>query len=196
MKLLSKILYIIIFLLANTSVLLSQRSFNIKILPFNTPLYGEYAPVFYKNGLTFCSNRKNEVFSVTTTQTNEYLTDLYMVKYKDEKKWEEVKLFSKEITGKSVAGPMAISKDGNTLYFTKSKGIINRSEIDTSKDNFFGIFIADRDSTRWINIRPFEHTPDSFNCGYPFLSNDGKTLFFSSNMPGGYGRYDIAAACI
>ncbi len=192
MKLHSRIFYIvIIFLHASTGIISGQRSFNIKKLPFNTPLYGEYAPVYVKNGLAFCSNRKNEVFAVTTTQNNEYLTDLYMVKYKNEKRWEEVKLFSRELTSKSVAGPIALSKNGKTLYFTKTKGIINRADIDTTKDNFFGIFIADRDSSRWINIRPFEHNPDSFNCGYPFLSEDGKTLFFSTNMPGGYGRYDI-----
>ncbi len=192
MKLLSKILYTsIIILLITTTALPGQRSYNIRKLPFNTPLYGEYAPMFYKNGLAFCSNRRNEVFTVTTTQNNEYLTDLYMVKYKDENKWEEAKLFSREITSKSVAGPIAFSKDMKTLYFTKTKGIIDRAQIDTSKENFFGIFIATLDSSRWINIRPFEHNPDSFNCGYPFLSDDGKTLFFSSNMPGGFGRYDI-----
>jgi hypothetical protein len=192
MKLLFKILFAsIIFLIITSTDILCQRSYNIRKLPFNTPLYGEYAPVFYKNGIAFCSNRRNEVFTVTTTQNNEYLTDLYMVKSKSVKKWEEAKLFSKEITSNSVAGPMSISKDGNTLYFTKTKGIINRTEIDTSKENFFGIFIADWDGTKWINIRPFEHNPDSFNCGYPFMSKDETTLYFSSNKPGGYGRYDI-----
>ena len=188
----SKILYLwIIILLVNITALTGQRSYNIRKLPFNTPIYGEYAPMFYKNGLAFCSNRRNEVFTVTTTQNNEYLTDLYFVKYKDKKRWDDARLFSREITSKAVAGPLAFSKDMKTLYFTKTKGIIDRTQVDTSKENFYGIFIATLDSNRWINVRPFEHNPDSFNCGYPYISDDGKTLFFSSNMPGGYGRYDI-----
>lgn len=191
MGLTSKIYFFILLLLFNNlSVLKSQRSYNIKKLPFNTTLYSEYAPAFLNGSLIFCSNRKKEVISVTTNQNNEYLIDLYLVNPKGENKWEEAKLFSKELTGKSVAGPMTLNREGTTLYFTKTKNIINRSDVDTSK-NYFGIFIADLDSTTWGNIRPWEHNPDTFNCGYPFLSNDGKILFFSSNMPGGYGRYDI-----
>ncbi len=188
-----KISVIILFTLTcYLSDLRSQRSFQINKLPFNTAEYAEYAPSYYKNGLAFCSNRKTEVFTATTTQTDEYLLNLYWAEPKAGKKWEEAKLFSRELTSRLVAGPMTVDSAETTLFFTRTRNIIRRTAEDTTEENFFGIYLADLSATReWINIRPWEHNPDSFHCGYPFLSKDGRILFFSSNKPGGYGRYDI-----
>jgi len=179
-------------IIGNLYVSEGQRYMQIERLPFNTDIYAEYGPMFYKNGLVFCSNRKTEVFTVTTTQDDEYLLNLYEVESRKEGRWEETKLFSKELTSKLVAGPLTFNKSGDRIYFTRTKNIIKRTETDTIEKNVFGIYIADLiDSTIWGNVRSWNYNPDSFNCGYPFLSDDGKTLFFSSNRPGGYGRYDI-----
>lgn len=183
---------ILIILINNSFVIKGQRSFQIKKLPFNTPVYAEYAPSFYKDGIVFCSNRKTEVLTVTTTQTGEYLLNLYWVKPKSNNRWEDAKLFSRELTSRLVAGPMTMDSTETTLFFTRTRDVIKRSPDDTTTENFFGIFLADfSEETEWTNIRPWEHNPDSFHCGYPCLSSDGKVLFFSSNKPGGNGRYDI-----
>jgi hypothetical protein len=185
-------LLIIFILINNLHVSVSQRYMQINKLPFNTNIYAEYGPMFYKNGLVFCSNRKTEVFTVTTTQNDEFLLNLYQVESKKDDKWDEARLFSKELTSKLVAGPLTFNKAGNRIYFTRTKNVIKRTETDTIEKNYFGIYIADLiDSSVWGNVRPWPYNPDSFHCGYPFLSDDEKTLFFSSNKPGGYGRYDI-----
>ena len=188
-----KISLLAVFLLiSNLSVLKSQRYMQINKLPFNSNIYAEYGPMFYKNGLVFCSNRKTEVFAVTTTQDDEFLLNLYQVESRKEDKWDEAKLFSKELTSKLVAGPLTFNNTGDRIFFTRTKNIIKKTETDTVEKNFFGIYTAElNDSTVWGDVRPWDHNPDSFHCGYPFLSDDGKVLFFSSNKPGGYGRYDI-----
>lgn len=193
MKYILKIPVIILAILFNNSfVSEGQRSFQIRRLPFNTPEYAEYAPSYYKNGIAFCSNRKTEVFTVTTTQDDEYLLNLYCVEPRTEKKWEDPRLFSRELTSRLVAGPMTVDSTETTLFFTRTRNIIRRTAEDTTEENFFGIFLADySESEEWTNIRPWEYNPDSFHCGYPSLSKDEKVLFFSSNKPGGYGRYDI-----
>jgi hypothetical protein len=188
-----KISAIILFILVNDLfVLKSQRSFQIRKLPFNTDEYAEYAPSYYRDGIVFCSNRKTEVLTVTTTQTGEYLLNLYWVKPRTERKWEEAKLFSRELTSRLVAGPMTVDSTETTLFFTRTRNVIRRTAEDTTEENFFGIYLADfSENEEWTDIRPWKYNPDSFHCGYPFLSKDEKVLFFSSNKPGGYGRYDI-----
>ncbi|MEP5070819.1 MAG: hypothetical protein ABJQ96_09135, partial [Crocinitomicaceae bacterium] len=45
--------------------------------------------------------------------------------------------------------------------------------------------------TAWKNIIPFQHNNRKYSVGHPTLSNDGKILIFSSDMPGGNGKTDL-----
>jgi len=43
----------------------------------------------------------------------------------------------------------------------------------------------------WGDPVPFKYNSPEYSVGHPSLTADGKTLFFSSNMPGGFGGADI-----
>jgi outer membrane protein OmpA-like peptidoglycan-associated protein len=45
--------------------------------------------------------------------------------------------------------------------------------------------------SEWLNIREFTFNSADYACGHPTLSPDGKTLYFTSDMPGGFGGADI-----
>ncbi|MBM3419755.1 MAG: hypothetical protein FJY11_01330, partial [Bacteroidetes bacterium] len=78
----------------------------------------------------------------------------------------------------------------NTVYFTRN---IEQGRNARKKNtrNLQGIFLADRSGDDWINIRPFEYNNPDYSVGHPAISNDGRFLFFSSDMPGGKGKSDI-----
>ena len=42
-----------------------------------------------------------------------------------------------------------------------------------------------------VNELPFSINQGLANFGYPYLSNDGNALYFSSDMEGGYGGMDL-----
>jgi peptidoglycan-associated lipoprotein len=44
---------------------------------------------------------------------------------------------------------------------------------------------------KWTNIQPLPFCSDTFSCEHPALSMDGKKLYFSSDMPGTLGSFDI-----
>jgi chitodextrinase len=44
---------------------------------------------------------------------------------------------------------------------------------------------------QWTNLSQFRFNNTAYNTGYPYLTDDGKKLFFCSNAPGGFGGYDI-----
>ncbi len=43
----------------------------------------------------------------------------------------------------------------------------------------------------WVDEFDFPYNSDTYSVGYPFLTPDGQTLYFASNMDGGYGGFDM-----
>ncbi len=78
-----------------------------------------------------------------------------------------------------------ISHDNRKLYFTSNRKSTTIGKLD--------IYVSERDSTGdWgsaVNLGPVINTPE--NEETPFLSNDDKTLYFSSRGHFNMGGYDI-----
>jgi outer membrane protein OmpA-like peptidoglycan-associated protein len=45
--------------------------------------------------------------------------------------------------------------------------------------------------SEWLNVQEFTYNSADYACGHPTLSPDGKTLYFTSDMPGGFGGADL-----
>jgi outer membrane protein OmpA-like peptidoglycan-associated protein len=50
---------------------------------------------------------------------------------------------------------------------------------------------ADFDERRWVEAAPLPFNSPDYSTMHPALSDDGETLYFSSDMPGGYGSFDL-----
>ncbi len=53
------------------------------------------------------------------------------------------------------------------------------------------IFKAQRVGDQWTNVEEVGVCPKYASALHPAISQDGKRLFFASDMPGTYGKYDI-----
>ncbi|CAM1358890.1 OmpA family protein [Tenacibaculum xiamenense] len=80
-----------------------------------------------------------------------------------------------------------ISKDGSTMYFTR-----DNASGDVEKTAKLKIYKAKKqyDDT-WGGIEELPFNNDDYSIGHPSLSADGRTLYFVSDMPGGYGETDL-----
>jgi hypothetical protein len=183
------ILIVAFLLLAGYSVY-SQDYFELKRLSFNTQSK-ELAPTFYKNGLVFCSDKRNDfLFSYTDLDDNP-LTNLYYAEQKKPGKFENPQLFSKNLTTFLFEGPASFSKDGKTVYFTRTNDVSVSFRNRQREDTTFGIFRAEIADGEWTNITPFRYNRTDCNVGHPNLSADGTQLYFCMDDPEGYGGYDI-----
>ena len=91
-------------------------------------------------------------------------------------------------------GPAAISADGSTIYYSSES--FNQSEYqkDKSKHLKYGkryLYKATKEGDKWVNIQPLPFNNKDYSIRNPSISKDGKTLYFSSDMPGGIGKEDI-----
>ena len=100
----------------------------------------------------------------------------------------------KELNSPFHDGPMTLSNDGNTMYFARDGHSEKQFEINKNnktKVGQQGLFKATKIDGKWTQIEALTFNSTSYSVTSPSLSKDGKTLFFASNMPGGFGESDI-----
>ena len=82
-------------------------------------------------------------------------------------------------------GITSFTPDGMTMYLTKAR---REPNAPTGVE----IYTSQRSDAKWSAPVKFEITADTLsNYGHPAVSPDGRWLYFSSDMPGGSGGYDI-----
>lgn len=116
-------------------------------------------------------------------KNDEYDGNLYVTRLRDGI-WSPVEKLNDNINTKFWESYACVSRDGKTLFFTSNrKGTIG----------YLDIYKSERDSTGdWgpaVNLGPKINTP--YNEDSPYISDDGKTLFFSSYGHLSMGGYDI-----
>ncbi|MFK5972487.1 MAG: cell envelope biogenesis protein OmpA [Flavobacteriaceae bacterium] len=92
--------------------------------------------------------------------------------------------------------PIALTADGNTAYFSKAVYLKPKVGVFSKKELVHKIYKADKINGQWKNIRQIALCPKHYSSLHPTVSNDGKRLFFASNMPGTFGEYDIYTSTI
>ncbi|WP_053976624.1 OmpA family protein [Mangrovimonas xylaniphaga] len=91
-------------------------------------------------------------------------------------------------------GPITLSADGNTMIFARdglSTGNYKKVKKNNVKVGQQGLYSATKQDGKWGNIQALPFNSTEYSVSHPSLSADGQTLYFASNMPGGFGDTDI-----
>jgi hypothetical protein len=188
-----KYILILVFILPVLTLQLKAQQpsvYSIKRMSFNISGFNNISPVIVNDGIIFCSDRRFSGIEDRTGFDGRRLYNIYKAEKKDTSAYRKPKVIKSDRSNKFNNGPLCISPDGKTVYFT--------SEVETGKmadnknfKNHSGIFIADLSENQLQSIRPFKYNDIQFDIGQPSISKDGKHLFFASDMPGGLGGSDI-----
>ncbi len=87
--------------------------------------------------------------------------------------------------------PAAITASGKIAYYSKAVYVKPTYGIFSKKELVHKIFRVEKVNGQWKNSTELKLAPKSYSTIHPTISDDGKRLFFASNMPGTYGKYDI-----
>lgn len=93
-------------------------------------------------------------------------------------------------------GPVTGNKAGDVLFITRTypgkKGELSRENKRSYKTNTLELFIQKKVNGEWQQAEAFPYNKvQEYSVGHAALSTDEKTLYFVSDMPGGYGGTDI-----
>lgn len=159
-------------------------------LIINSP-NADFSPVLYNNGMVFASARETkQLVERKHSWTNQPFLNLYYSQGKGNT-FLEAHPFAQDVQIKYNDGPVCFSKAGDEIFITRNNVV--KSKVYTSEDEVvkLKIYHAKMENTLWKDLKPFKYNNDNFNCAHPYLSPDGKRLFFASDMPGGKGGMDL-----
>jgi outer membrane protein OmpA-like peptidoglycan-associated protein/tetratricopeptide (TPR) repeat protein len=169
-------------------------AFEVRNLVSVNTKWSEFGPVFYKDGIVFTSDRQEKNIEKTAGWTNSNYLDMYLAKKKDADNafsdMRDATPFSTNINQTYHDGPATFTKDYKTIYLTRTYNDPTKAQ-DNIKSHLLKIFYAKAEGNGWGEERPFFLNNEQYSVTHPSLSPDGKTLYFSSDMPGGSGASDI-----
>lgn len=150
-----------------------------------------FAGIPYRGGLLFAGEKEFSIKNGSPWNNGSYL-DLYQTRSLTEVTWTTATALQGTVNGNYHEGPIAITADGRTMYFTRSHYVQHKLLKNDRNTSNLMLFRATLDSTgSWGDLHAFAYNSDQWSTGHPALSADGKTLYFASDRPGGSGGSDI-----
>jgi outer membrane protein OmpA-like peptidoglycan-associated protein len=185
-----KLVLVIMIGLFSQIILGQSETYTIKKASFCSKKYDEFSPVYFKNGIVFCSNR-NSGLSNRSTSENKGLFKIYYIDTTGKADWESTSLFSKNLTTILNDGPVTFSRFRDTIYYSRNQDISSKLSDISSARNKLGIYSSVMIDGQWTKIRELRINNEWYNVTTPCISPDGKKLYFASDKPGGFGGSDL-----
>jgi peptidoglycan-associated lipoprotein len=164
-------------------------SINYIVQPVNIPAAGPvYAPRLYNGGLIFSSPSGDGAIDPYTKMT---YTNLYTTK-REGASWGAPQGVI-GVNSDYHDAVATVSPSGNTMVFTRSytleSGSIAVNENKVSTTQLYTSRKAADGTWEKPSVLPF--SDNKYMFAHPTFASDGTTLYFASDMPGGFGGMDI-----
>lgn len=148
----------------------------------------EVGATFFKNKFIIVSNKKRRHAQTTLNESSKkYNNNTYCTDVDKHGNLSFPLHFSKILDNEFNEGGMTFSEDEKTIYFTKNNG-------DNKPFKLFKASFDQEAKGYWKDITEIKVTSEEYSVETPFLNKTNNKIYFSSNMPGGFGGYDIYEA--
>ena len=191
------------------------KRFNVQNLKDINTVSSDFGAFKFDNSLYLTSGRKqkgsqNKKYN-NYTSDEEYVLDVYKYDIINDVYINETPVDA--INTKYHEGVIAFSPTGDTMYFAREtyysksyyKDSIVKNGATKEQVSVINLYRATRCTKKEItwknngdcnfnkgwNVTELEINSAYYSMKNPAISCDGKTLYFSSDMPGGFGNYDI-----
>ena len=172
--------------------------YEIQPVPINTK-FDDFGPVRHGKGLVFTSERdENGIVDRIHEWTGYPFLELFYTNIDtlDAANYEftyekDPKEYTAKLNTKFHDGPIAFSADQQKVYVTRNNFFERTRGRDDEGVTRLKIFIGEKDGENWDNLVGLPFNSDEYSVAHPSVSDDGKTLYFSSDMPGGFGGMDL-----
>ncbi len=158
--------------------------YNVKLVENINTENAEFSPVYTNGKLIFTAERSTFDFVEFTKSdfNGQPLLNVYVTNVNNIKS-SKLKPLSKKINSDNHDGPVTVSNDGTSLFFTR----VNVSGKSTTSK----LYSAAGKDRSWSKLKSFDYNSNEYSVAHPCLSPDKNMLFFTSDMPGGFGGKDI-----
>lgn len=152
--------------------------------------HSEFAPAFYKNGLLFTTDREEDLVNFELSKWNKHpYFNLYYAESasaEDKNAFKTPKKNSQKESLPHHDGFSTFNAGKSQVFFTRIEG--NAVKGKTVQPH---IYFSKTNNGKWDSPQLISLANDTVWVSHPSLSSDGITLYFSSDMPGGFGGKDL-----
>ena len=148
----------------------------------------DYAPMYLDkelNAIYFTSSNEKASGTNKSPITGMKNGDIFFSTKNEKGEWQRPEPVEGELNTEFDEGVISFTPDGQTMYLT-------RARRDETAPTSVEIYTSQRSEASWSAPVKYEILNDTISAvGHPAVSADGKYLYFTSDMPGGYGGKDI-----
>ncbi len=168
------------------NLLKDDGKYKIAHLNINTDAE-DFGASYYKNKIVFASSRANfKMLKMEDSWSKKPYLDMY-VSEEDGSQLKTPEIFCKSLNGKMNDGPASFSNNGTFMAFTRNNYNDKTKDRVVELQIYFSSFV----DGNWSEPVPFILNNAEYSVGHPCLTSNGKAMYFTSDMPGGYGKADI-----
>ena len=152
----------------------------------------DFGPSYYGSSQVVFASANQGSGSEDYTWTGEPFLDLHIADIDVNGDLVNNTPFNGGINTKFHESSTTFTKDLKTMYFTRNnyfKGEEKWDDENTIKLKLYRASMQDDDS--WGNVEELPFNSDQYSVAHPSLSLDEKRIYFSSDMPGTFGKSDI-----
>ena len=171
----------------------NKNNYTVTKALFNSPK-NDFSPAFFKdNSIVFTSSRdRTQLVSYKSAWTGNNYDALYIVKKRVNGKYTNPTLLDEGGLSQLNDGTAFFSADGKHVYFTKNNEDESGEVRDVNGKLKLKIYQATLGRGNSFNdIKEFKYNNKDYNCAHPTVNDNETAIYFSSDMPGGFGGMDI-----
>ncbi|MEW7291960.1 OmpA family protein [Aquimarina sp. 2304DJ70-9] len=171
---------------------LKDDDYTIKSVGFNSEA-SEFGAIKVDSLVYFTTDRKPYgVLNRKYKWTHRPFLDIYKVEVDQENNpISDIAAVAKEINSKLHEGNFCFTADRNTMYVSKSNSEKGKKKFDSIRKNSIHLYKSVKVDSNWTKPEKLAFNDVNYSIEHPSLSIDGSKLYFASNMPGGFGDFDI-----
>lgn len=172
------------------------KKFNIQNADFNSE-QSDFGGRLNDGKLYITSGRNNS--RKTYSWNDQPFLDIYTISKNSDGTYQTPQLANDKINTNYHEGLVTFTPDGKTMYFSRESYFEKDFEKDSiTKTRYSQVYLfkATKLGSDWDTVESLAINSENYSVKNPTVSTDGKTIYFSSNMPGGYGDFDIYKASI
>lgn len=172
------------------------KKFNVQNMDINSAV-SDFGGTL-QDGKLYITTARNDARK-TYGWNEEPFLDIYEYAASTDGTYQGEAMVGDKINTKYHEGVVSFSPDGKTMYFSREsffENIYEKEEGSSTKYSVLHMFKATKSGTEFSNIEALPINNKNYSIKNPSVSPDGNTLYFASDMPGGFGQFDIYKAPI